>query len=237
MSANVALRSRRSGFTLIELLVVIAIIGILASLLLPALASAKGKGKQIACVSNLKQVGLAFTMFADDNGDRYPWALDSNDGGTKTFGAAWLHYYAISNEIVTPKVLHCPSDTDKAVANVFGRGPDGFSEPGMQNNALSYGVGPEGSVRLSSMHIAMDRNIIGSSDTSNCDVAKIKGTITIFGVNGTYTKSGWGTDIHKGKGNVALVDGSAHQLNERRLERHMMQTGDPNLSNCALKPN
>lgn len=236
MSTRLPSRSRRLGFTLIELLVVIAIISILASLLLPALANAKAKGKRIACVSNIKQVVLALTMFADDNGDRFPWGVDSADGGTRGFGSTWLHFYAISNELVTPKVLKCPSDDDRTAANYFGRGPDGFAEPTMQNKALSFGIGPEASVRLPTMHLVLDRNIIGSSDNSNCDVAGIRGVITIFGVNGAYTTSGWGSDIHKNKGNVGLAEGSVHQFNERQLKRHMEQTGDPNLSNCVLKP-
>ncbi len=62
----------KNGFTLIELLVVIAIIGVLASLLLPALASAKERAKLIKCISNQKQIGFAFQLYVDDNDGRFP---------------------------------------------------------------------------------------------------------------------------------------------------------------------
>ncbi|MCD6351282.1 MAG: DUF1559 domain-containing protein, partial [Armatimonadetes bacterium] len=84
---------RLRGFTLIELLVVIAIIAILASILFPVFSRARAKARQAKCMSNLKQLGLAFNMYAQDYDELLPvWALGNtadNDNGPNEGAYTW----------------------------------------------------------------------------------------------------------------------------------------------------
>ncbi|MGA2139038.1 MAG: type II secretion system protein [Verrucomicrobiia bacterium] len=111
--------SRLSAFTLIELLTVIAVIGILAGLLLPALNSAREKGRRVACASNLRQIGIAMVAFAGDNDNHTPSA-DQNGGGAQAWiGGSATWYVALTNGYLTPKVFRCPNDLPTAT-NSYG---------------------------------------------------------------------------------------------------------------------
>jgi prepilin-type N-terminal cleavage/methylation domain-containing protein len=105
----------RRAFTLIELLVVIAIIAILAALLLPALSGAKSRAVSIRCISNLRQIGIAMRLYADDFAELYPesgttipWgAVDfapPNGSGKPSWMEQLIGYTANTN------LYHCPAD-------------------------------------------------------------------------------------------------------------------------------
>jgi len=147
---------RTQGFTLIELLVVIAIIAILAALLLPALAKAKRRAQRANCVSNQKQITLAYNMWANDSEQgnlpfridlaRLPNGqpdLDQGNRGHQYDSQPWLQFSWISNQLANPKVLACPSDKDANLkpADDWSEDPlTGFMEMSHKNNSISYGV-------------------------------------------------------------------------------------------------
>jgi prepilin-type N-terminal cleavage/methylation domain-containing protein len=208
---------QKKAFTLIELLVVIAIIAILAAMLLPALAAAKRKAQKINCVNNLKQIGLAFRIWEGDNGDKYPMALGSAQGGAQEFIACAAQtnpargenvpylYATMSNELSTPKVVYCPSDSVRFVST-------GFSGNGFTVSNLSYMVCGDASDAYPQMIISGDRNIGTASTLGTAGNATfVAGGAASIGAMSAAGGTFWAWtsgDLHLKTGNLGLTDGS-----------------------------
>jgi prepilin-type N-terminal cleavage/methylation domain-containing protein len=200
-------KRKPAAFTLVELLVVVAIIAVLAALLLPALTRGKKRAQRVECISDLKQLGLAFQMFAHDHQGRYPMQVPITDGGSMEFVQAgenitgvfyfsYKHFQTLANELVATKPLVCPADLEREAAASYGL---------LQNSNVSYFVGVNADYNLPMSILAGDRNI-----TNN-------GYATASLVRGAYGLR-WTSEMHVSKGNILFSDAHVGELNNDNLD-------------------
>jgi len=212
-----SIKGRSRAFTLLELFIVISIIAFLALLILPAVVTPHHRGgPRINCTNNLKQVGLAFRMWSDDNGV-YPMLYRTNNFDGPSFATQqkmYVYYQAMSNELSTPKIVVCPADLKRTPGTNF---TTDFS-----NSNVSYFVGLDASEANPQMFLAGDRLISNGTQPLN-HLLDLK----------TNQPVRWTQEIHNGRGNVALADGSVQGFTSAGLEKALQYTGT-NLTRLAL---
>jgi len=195
--------SRRSegGLSLVELMVLVTVVAVIAVLFLPALSHRHPHppAHKIKCVNNLKNVGLAFRIFATDNNDLFPPALMLSNGQEITKINAISVFRALSNELSTPILLYCSQDAKRTKA------ADPVNFDTMTANNVSYfaSLSANGTNPLSIL--AGDRNLM------------LNGRPVAPGVTPMLTNAAaawsWSKEIHVEQGYILMADGSVQQMN------------------------
>jgi prepilin-type N-terminal cleavage/methylation domain-containing protein/prepilin-type processing-associated H-X9-DG protein len=235
---------RRNGFTLIELLVALVILAVLVGMFLPAFDRAKGKARRIGCVSRLKNIGLAYRIFATDHNGSFPWALNpTNQHSTAIQGAfAWQHFVAVSNELSTPAIILCPADgiqpgTPADIPRI--KASNWLDFPRLAPNAtgnrfVSYFVGLDASEEKPHTILGGDPNLSADVSAATPNLIRNGGATRgplgpdgsheilpaaadAFPVNAATRNFGFTARTHDGTGNILLGDGSVQQVTSARF--------------------
>ena len=208
--------SKDRGLALFEVLVVIAALLVLLAVLFSDRILLSGhnqsavRARRISCVNNLKQVGLRFLDWSIANGDKYPMQISVTNGGTMELvgaGTVFPHFQVMSNEFITPKYLHCPSDNHRHPATNF--------TSDFNDSRLSYFIGVDAAETNSTMLLAGDRNLTLNKTALKQSLIKLR-----FG-----DAVGWTGEIHVNVGSVLMADGSVQQLSQSGLEEALKITG------------
>ena len=215
---NLSLRRIRA-FTLIELLVVIAIIAILAAILFPVFARAREAARKTSCLSNLKQLGLAFLMYTQDYDEKWMWHSWSIPSRTDPW---WV---TIQPYTKNAKILDCPSQDNNGSIHNVQIGSDGVTRHDEMRAAMGIQVGygsnertqrvsdasmtePAGKALLADAQASLlpwqSRSSFAPCGGGECWRYDIRGSNACSGVNG---------DRHNAKVNIVFMDGHAKTIN------------------------
>jgi prepilin-type processing-associated H-X9-DG protein len=211
--------AKHKGFSQLDLLLILAALAGIALIILPGLARSRTRSSKIGCTNNLKQVGLAFRIWAGDNSDKYPAQLSITNGGAMEWaeaGSAYSVFLVMSNELSTPKVLFCPEENNRSriAANTFGftsapGNPASPQIPFTATNNLSYFAGLDGNQ-------TQPTAIITGDDHLQVGKTRPRPGLLLLATN---TPVAWAKGRHNSGGNLGLADGSVQQVLSTGLQR------------------
>ncbi len=219
-----------AAWTKWELLLVVFVVGLLVAMLVPALLKSKARSSRVSCVNIIKQVSMGLRLFANDNDSRYPDASTNIPSSTDL----WKLFQLAQNDLSSPRILVCPTDTDRFPATDFLTDTNSptysgsFAHPSKRNLALSYfyAAGPdEASPRrllLGDRNLTRDPKRSDQSPGTNV----LTGTQRLGSTTNEVKDLRWASSVHDRGGNMAFMDGSAQQLTSGKLREAVMNTGD-----------
>ena len=203
MKPRVSNQKTAAALTLVEVMVVMVVIAVLLAMVLPALRPAVKKTKRINCVNLLKQVGLSYYIWANDHDDKFPMSVSVANGGSMEpaqAGDAASTFLVMSNELSSPKILVCLSDTNRVASFSFGQG--------LNNSNISYFVGLDASKEK-------PQTILSGDDNFAVGGVPVKSGLLELSTNAPVV---WTAARHNLYGNIGFTDGSVQSLGNSIFE-------------------
>lgn len=199
-----------SAVSRVEVLVMVTVAGFLSCLGLLWLRDARTRARSICCNCNLKQVGMAFRVWAGDQKEKYPMQVSITNGGVMELiltGDVFPVFQVMSNELNTPYILVCPEDSARIPAKSFATNFD--------DSKISYFVGLDASDSMPQMFLTGDRNLATNGVSIHRGILELT----------TNQIAGWTQAIHKNQGNVGMADGSTQGFSNHALNEALQNTG------------
>lgn len=228
-------RIRNQAFSRLELVCCIGGVILLAGMSFPSFANTRARSERAICVDNLRRIGQAVQLWGAEHDQRTPWNTPVAEGGTlasSKVGSAFREFLFLSNYLVTPKILACPSDvvkTRRSAADWSNSAESGYANAvNMGNNVTSYPIGLHSFLAEPDSHLSGDRNLqVDNTGPLSCSAGVNNASgITRF----PSSVLSWTNAIHGLTGNLLLADGrvllaSTPQLREVLLQRRLNDNG------------
>lgn len=220
-------KKRNSGMTLLEVGVAIAVVMILVCVFLSTNDNyrVERRAQKISCVSNLKQIGLSYRLWEGDHGDTYPTGVSVTNGGSMEIiatGDVLQTFLVMSNELSTPKILFCPADATRTMANSFAA---------LASSNISYFISADATNDQNKQLVVFgDDNFAVGGVPVKPGLLELSKNAPVAWTSARHHQVSekphfWTTTHEESIGNLILGDCSVQQVNTENLQNTLRQTG------------